>query len=101
MIKKFSIDKPVAEFVSTVLEVIKGRTLGEIVSFSVVGDALTIIFTKLGTSEVHFKIKQEGNTFFCEHESEKIAFSHKLFRADIEDKLTEVLQQNGAKILET
>lgn len=99
MIKSFSVSSGTAnDFIKKVTDSLSGRELGKIASVSLSGENVVIKFSKLGTSEVIFNLNKDTNGFKCTHQSEKIAFTHKAFRSDIEGKLSKVLELNGAKV---
>ncbi|APJ03459.1 hypothetical protein [Silvanigrella aquatica] len=97
MIKEFSVSASSAnDFVKKVTDSLSTRELGKIASISLSGENVIICFSKLGKSEVIFTLKSTENGFQCIHKSEKISFTHKAFRSDIENKLSKVLESNGA-----
>ena len=99
MIKSFSVQSGSAnDFVKKVTDSLSGRELGKIASVSLSGEDVIITFSKLGKSEVIFSLNKNDNGFKCIHKSEKISFTHKAFRSDIEGKLSKVLELNGAKV---
>ncbi len=99
MIKSFSVQSESAiDFVKKVTDSLSGRELGKIASVSLFGEDLVITFSKLGKSEVIFNLNKNENGFHCIHKSEKISFTHKAFRSDIEGKLSKVLELYGAKV---
>ena len=99
MIKSFQVQNSNSqEFIAKVTNALSGRDLGKIASMSVSGENMLISFSKLGKSEVVFAIVQEGASFTCTHKSEKIAFTHKALRNDIEAKLAKVLESVGATV---
>lgn len=99
MIKSFSVQSESAnDFVKKVTNSLSGRELGKIASVSLSGENVVITFSKLGKSEVIFSLNKNENGFQCIHKSEKISFTHKAFRSDIEGKLSKVLELNGAKV---
>jgi hypothetical protein len=99
MIKSFLVHSGSAyDFVKKVTDSLMGRELGKIASLSLSGENLIITFSKLGRSEVIFSLNKNENGFQCIHKSEKISFTHKAFRSDIEGKLSKVLELNGAKV---
>jgi hypothetical protein len=99
MIKSFSVSSGSAnDFIQKVTDSLSGRELGKIASVTLSGENVIITFSKLGKSEVIFNLNKETNGFKCTHLSEKISFTHKAFRSDIEGKLSKVLELNGAKV---
>lgn len=100
MIKSFSVKSgTVNEFVQKVSNSLSGKKLGEIASISLMGDDVIITFSKLGKSEVIFSLTKNNDGFVCSHKNEKIAFAHKAFRSEIEDKFSKVLTLNGAQVV--
>jgi hypothetical protein len=91
-------DKTPADFLSAIETALKGRTLGEIVSMRRDGADVVIVFSRLGTSEVRYRVTERDGGFRCERANEKIAFAHRAFRGEIESKLSKVLEKAGARI---
>lgn len=102
MIKSFSVPSGSAnDFVKKVADSLAERELGKIASVSLSGEDVVITFSKFGKSEVIFSLSShKDNGFKCIHKSEKISFTHKAFRSDIEEKLSKVLELNGAEVVE-
>lgn len=86
------------EFVSKITDELAGRELGKIVSLKKDGADLLVVFSKLGTSEIRFQVETASQGFKVALKSEKIAFAHKPFRAEMEAKLASVLTKNGAQV---
>ena len=87
-----------ADFLASFQGALKGRALGDIVSMRRDGGDVLITFSRLGTSEVRFKVTEREGGFRCERGAEKIAFAHKAFRGEIESKVAKVLEKLGAKV---
>jgi hypothetical protein len=99
VIKSFSVQSGSAnDFVKKVTNSLSERELGKIASLSLSGEDVIITFSKLGKSEVIFSLNNDESGFKCIHKSEKISFAHKAFRSDIEEKLSKVLELNGAEV---
>lgn len=99
MIKSFSIpDSNIQDFVQQVTASLAGRELGKLASLSFAGQNLTIVFSKLGKSELVYSIEAMGSGFKCVHRSEKIALTHRPLRSEIESKLSKVLESSGARV---
>lgn len=101
MIKSFVVPNAAPqEFVDKISHALSGRDLGKMTTITLSGDNMLITFSKLGKSEVAFALVKEGAGFSCSHKSEKIAFTHKALRNDIEAKLAKVLESAGATVVQ-
>lgn len=99
MIKSFSMDDAnIQDFVQQVTTSLAGRELGKLASMNVAGQNLTIVFSKLGKSELVYSVEHLGRGFKCVHRSEKIALTHKPLRSEIESKLSKLLENSGASV---
>ncbi|MEY3901617.1 MAG: hypothetical protein RL189_923 [Pseudomonadota bacterium] len=87
----------VAEFVKRVEASLQGRDLGEITKFALNGLELKVIFSKLGTTELKYKIENRSEGFRAELVSEKVALTHRPLKADITARLARVMEREGAK----
>lgn len=97
--KNFDIDGMTpAQFIEKLKGSLVGRKLGEMVDFKLVEDKLSIVISKLGTSEIVYKLEKAANGFKATLQQEKIAFAHKFGKAEIEDKLKKLLSAIGAKL---
>ena len=86
------------EFVKKFTENIKSRAIGEFLNIEHSGNDLVITINKLGTSVLRYKI--EGNGAGCKivPVEEKIAWAHKAFKSEMEDKLIKTIEKLGGKI---
>lgn len=99
-LKKFTVTQSAPQqFFDKIKSLIESRDLGKIVSFNLAGKELTLIFSKLGTSQIKYKIEEQNGGFSATFDTEKIAFAHRPFRGDIEEKLARVMQKLGAVIV--
>ena len=97
--KSFSVTNTNAKaFVEKVNQQLSGRELGKIVSIAHSGNEITIRFSKLGTTELSYKLSGGEDGFTAELHGEKIAFAHNPFKSEIERKLTAVLKRIGASV---
>ena len=85
------------DFLKQVVETIAGRELGNITTLSKLGNEIIVTISKLGTTELKYALENSGAGFKASLKSEKIAFAHRPFRADIEGKLQRVMEKLGAK----
>ncbi len=84
------------DFVKRVAEALSGRELGKIASLALEDGELVISFSRMGTTELHYRVTEEGDGFRAELASENVAPFHAPFRDTFEEKLAEVLRQVGA-----
>jgi hypothetical protein len=74
-----------------------GRELGKILSVSATTDTLVITMSKLGTSRLKYVVTHQADgRHTAKLQDESIALTHRAFRAEIERKLTRVLESCGA-----
>jgi hypothetical protein len=88
----------VKEFLAKVEAAIEGREIAKIVSFKGSPSEIVVIFSKLGTTEIKYEVKPDGQGFAATLKSEKIALAHRPFKADIESKLMGVMERIGARV---
>lgn len=86
------------EFVERIRGAIAGREIEKIVSFRSAPQEIVVIFSKLGTTEIKYDVKPQGDGFVATLASEKVALAHRPFKADMESKLVAVMQKIGAKV---
>src|SRR6478609_5505847 len=85
-------------FVDAIQKALGSRKLGDFVAFEKRGDAIVLLFTRLGTSEIHFTVTPVGSGFRAKSSSEKIAFAHRAFRGEFESRVVRLLEKAGAKV---
>jgi len=86
----------IQEFVQKVESALEGRDLGEITKFKLNGNELLVVFSKLGTTELKYKIDIINDGFHAQLVGEKIAFTHRPLKADITARLARVMEREGA-----
>jgi hypothetical protein len=87
----------ITDFVKRVETALQGRDLGQITKFTLEGQELRVVFSKLGTTELKFRIESRPEGFKAELVSEKVALTHRPLKADITAKLARVMEREGAK----
>jgi hypothetical protein len=87
----------ITDFVKRVESALQGRDLGEITKFVLEGQELKVVFSKLGTTELKYKIENRPEGFRALLISEKVALTHRPLKADITAKLARVMEREGAK----
>lgn len=58
-----------------------------------------IAFDKMGTTEFIYQISGEGDTFTATKVSEKVAFTHALFRGEVERELERIIHRFGGNVV--
>lgn len=74
------------------------RALSEMVKFNLAPGQLDVIISKMGTSTISFAEKETPAGIEYSFSKEKIAFTHKPFKADVTAKIMKVIEQAGGKI---
>jgi hypothetical protein len=75
-----------------------GRELGKMVAFDLREDQLVVTISKFGTSTLEFSCqKTKDGLEFCLG-SQKIAFAHRAFEADVKAKILKVIESIGGII---
>ncbi|MEN9529234.1 MAG: hypothetical protein RI932_1107 [Pseudomonadota bacterium] len=87
----------IQDFVKKVESALEGRDLGQIARFKLQGSELLVIFSKLGTTELKYKIDPDGSGFKASLVSEKVALTHRPLKADITARLARVMEREGAQ----
>ena len=75
-----------------------GRQLESMVSFKIGKGCLVVIVSKLGTSTLRFKEQETSDGLEYVLESEKIAFSHRVFRDEVRERLIHVISLAGGQV---
>ena len=97
--KRFSVPEGSPEtFVDAVRKALAGRSLGQIVDLAVDGGQIVVRLRKMGTTELRYDTRPEGDGFLATLVTEKVAPFHAPFRADFEHKLEKVLESLGASL---
>jgi hypothetical protein len=84
------------DFIKKIETALSGRDLGDITRFKLQGSELIVVFSKLGTTELKYKILTSGDGFRAELLSEKVALTHRPLKADITARLARVMEKEGA-----
>jgi hypothetical protein len=75
-----------------------GRELGKMVAFNPTPDGIEVVISKLGTSKLKFsKTENNGHSIF-KLIDEKIAFSHRAFKGEVQDKMRKIILQAGGSV---
>jgi hypothetical protein len=90
-------DAPEA-FVKRARAVLRQLEYDDIVSLRLCGDQLIVRFSRLGTSEIRYRLLLAGNGFTAQLASSRIAAFHLPFQGSFEEQFREVLDLAGATI---
>ena len=75
-----------------------GRELGKMVTFNPTATGIEVTISKFGTSRLEFsKTENNGHAIFKLTE-EKIAFAHRAFKDEVQDKMRKIILQAGGTI---
>ena len=97
--KSFEAAIPFSHFLDQVKAKLQGRSFAEVLSLEKRGSQLFVIINKMGKSEIQFDIREtEGRSFTAELAKESIAFAHRMFRKEFEEKLQKLVESTGAKV---
>ncbi len=88
-------------FVERVRSILAEKGLDDIVSVQLAGGTLVVRFSRLGTSELRFAVKESDDGFAAEFLGLRVAPLHAPFRGAFEARFEEVLDGVGARLLET
>lgn len=84
-----------------IVNALGGRELGKMVSFDLTDKQLEVTISKFGTSKLVFDQIPNGEKLEFKLMSEKIAFAHRAFKDEVKNKICNVIEQVGGKILES
>jgi hypothetical protein len=86
---------------SKIKAALDGRSLADILEFKAVPGTLSITISKLGTSILSFAEKTTAGGLEYTLASEKIAFAHKSFKAEVTEKILKIVEKAGGKVMRT
>ncbi len=99
MIKSFSSeDMKFEEYYTKITQALEERGFSKFINISAEDSEVTIIFNKLGKSELKYNLIKTPHGFECKHKSEKLAIAHRALRKEMEAKFSGVLQRHGATV---
>ena len=79
-------------------EAMGGRSLAEIVDFSMTSNQLVVTISKMGTSKLEFSESETDSGYTYTLTKEKIALTHKAFKDEVTKKILSVVEKAGGKI---
>lgn len=96
--KKIKASGTLHHFVEKMQRGIGKTKLAGIVSFHEEKEGMYVQFEKLGTSKIHYIVNQEESGFVANIKKENVAFTHGMFRKDVEKQLVEMMRRFGAEV---
>ena len=101
MIKSFNVKNSTPqEFIEKVMTILQKGELGKVTTMTASGDNFTVVFSKLGKSEIVYDLTKEGTNFSCTFKSEKVAFTHKAFKGEVDKGITKAFEHAGATVVQ-
>ena len=97
-LKKIKVEGEVKTFVVKMQRGLSKGKLAGIVFFEEEIDALVVRFEKFGTSKIYYKVTKTETGFVANFLKENIAFTHGIFRIDVEKQLVEMMRRFGAEV---
>jgi len=85
--------------VKAIQEALGGRSLADLVKFDANPSSLIVTISKLGTSTLTFSRAEAGDEVEYTLQEEKIAFTHRAFKDDVTQKLLNVIEKAGGKLV--
>ncbi|HMV43481.1 MAG TPA: hypothetical protein PK079_22975 [Leptospiraceae bacterium] len=85
-------------FVEKMQKGINKTKLAGIVSFHEEEGGMYVQFEKLGTSKIHYTVTNDSSGFVAKIKKENVAFTHGIFRRDVEKQLVEMMRRFGAEV---
>jgi hypothetical protein len=77
---------------------LRGRKLGDLSTLTLRNNQLTVTISKLGTSTLTFLVQPRGADTDISLTQEKLALTHKPFRAEVETKVLRLVERAGGII---
>lgn len=88
----------VKNFVTKMQRGLARGTLAKIVSFQEEADSIVVKFERFGTSKIYYKVTENETGFVANFLKENIAFTHGMFRIEVEKELVEMMRRFGAEV---
>ena len=79
---------------------LQGRKLAEMVAISAAGEDVVVTISKFGTSTLTFTQTAATSGLEFELTGEKVAFTHKAFRNEVKEKLVQVIEKAGGRVMQ-
>ena len=90
-------DQDAAKVTKKVTRLIRTGPMKSIVKFIHKTDQIEVVFSQFGTSKIFYDVEAAGEGFKAKKSKEKVMFTHKAFRKEVEKYLSDILKRIGAK----
>ena len=98
--KSFEVDEGnPQDFVARVRQELGARGLDEYADLRIEGPDLVVRFKWMGTSELRYRLSENGPGFRADLEGERMSPFHAPFRSAFEERLDQVLAKVGARVV--
>lgn len=91
-------DKSPEKVIEGIKEKLGGRRLGELLEIELSGEDIRVTIRKMGTSVLEFSHSNERGGHSWNLAKEKLAFTHRAFKGEIMEKLTNVINDMGGEV---
>lgn len=92
-------DKNTNEVIEGIKHKLDGRKLGDLLKIEADGEDIRVTISKMGTSTLEFSHHNTKEGHSWELSKEKLAFTHRAFKGEIVEKLTEIIGSMGGKVV--
>ena len=86
------------EVVQKLQEQLHQRKWGDMVHFELVGEDMHVTIQKMGTSTLEFQHKKIGSLHEWTLTQEKIAFAHRAFKREMQEKIVALVAKVGGSV---
>lgn len=99
-LKAFSVTGETPEkFLRKIERALAKGELGKYAKMTLALPEARIAFDKMGTTEFIYQVTGEGETFTATKIREKVAFTHALFRGEVERELERIIHRFGGNVV--
>ena len=92
-------DKNAKEVIEGIKDKLGGRKLGDLLEIEADGDDIRVTIRKMGTSTLEFSHQEKKDGHTWAPSKEKLALTHRAFKGEILEKLTNIIDSMGGKVI--
>jgi len=92
-------DKNTQEVIDGIKSKLGGRKLGDLLEIEAEGEDIRVTIRKMGTSVLEFSHRDQKEGHKWELSKEKLALTHRAFKGEIVEKLTDIIGSMGGKVI--
>ena len=92
-------DKNTQEVIEGIKSKLGGRKLGDLLEIEADGEDIRVTIRKMGTSVLEFSHQEQKEGHKWELSKEKLALTHRAFKCEIVEKLTDIIGSMGGKVV--